>query len=82
MTAYPVFHTYSYHAGELLRLKDSTQKNNKSALIHDFSFFMFLIIIFFIIMARSGGKLGRITAMFYMNVHVAFYPEQCSVASV
>ena len=44
MTAYPVFHTHSYHAGELLRLKDSTQKNNKSTLIHDFSFFMFLII--------------------------------------
>ena len=66
MTAYPVFYAHSYHAGEFWRLKPSTRKSNKSVHIHDFLFFMFLIIIFFIIMARCGEKLGRVMAMFYI----------------
>ena len=45
MTAYPVFYAHSYHAGEFWRLKPSTRKSSKSVHIHDFLFFMFLIIL-------------------------------------
>ena len=38
MTAYPVFYAHSYHAGEFRKLKDSTRKNNKNTLFHDFLF--------------------------------------------
>ena len=39
-SCYDCLPAHSYHAGEFWRLKDLTRKNNKSALFHDFLFFI------------------------------------------